>query len=139
MVEAAKQASKDAAQFHDTSKLEKHPEDVHIVQGGGLSCSGCGGRHEQSKCKFKDAQYRFCKKKGHIECVCRNKICQGGVSHDKLSQTQPTKSYDKRKLHAVEETLSEEDYQINWDSLRDMQIHSLGTVKPFYKVIMVEG
>ena len=74
--------------------------------------------------EFKDAKCRFCKKKGRIERVCRNEIYQGVVSHDNPSQTQPTKSYDKRELHTVEETISEEDYQINWGSLRDMQIHS---------------
>lgn len=55
MAEAAEQAGKDAVKFHDTSKLEKPLEDVHVVQNGGLSCSGCGGRHQRSKCKFKDA------------------------------------------------------------------------------------
>ena len=38
MTEAAEQAGKDAAQFHDTSKLESPLEEVHVVQGGGLSC-----------------------------------------------------------------------------------------------------
>ena len=35
MAEAAEQAGKDAAQFHDTSRLEKPLEDVHVVQGVG--------------------------------------------------------------------------------------------------------
>ena len=36
MAEAAEQAGKNAAQFHDTSRLEKPLEDVHVVQSGGL-------------------------------------------------------------------------------------------------------
>ena len=140
MAEAAEQAGKDAAQFHDTSRLEKPLEDVHVVQSGGLSCSGCGGRHLRSKCRFKDVQCRFCKKEGHIERVCRSKPYQGvDNQNDPLQTRQSTKTLKKKKLHAMEETLSEEDYQLNWGRLRNIQIHSLGTVKPFYKTVVVEG
>ena len=140
MAEAAEQAGKDAAQFHDTSRLEKPLEDVHVVQSGGLSCSGCGGRQLRSKCRFKDVQCRFCKKKGHIERVCRSKPYQGVDNQNDPPQTrQSTKTLEKKKLHAMEETLSEEDYQLNWGRLRNIQIHSLGTVKPFYKTVVVEG
>ena len=140
MAEAAEQAGKDAAQFHNTSRLEKPLEDVHVVQSGGLSCSGCGGRHLRSKCRFKDVQCRFCKKKGHIERVCRSKPYQGVDNQNDPPQTrQSTKPLEKKKLHAMEETLSEEDYQLNWGRLRNIRIHSLGTVKPFYKTVVVEG
>ena len=140
MAEAAEQAGKDAAQFHNTSRLEKPLEDVHVVQSGGLSCSGCGGRHLRSKCRFKDVQCRFCKKKGHIERVCRSKPYQGVDNQNDPPQTrQSTKTLEKKKLHAMEETLSEEYYQLNWGRLRNIRIHSLGTVKPFYKTVVVEG
>ena len=98
MAEAAEQAAKDAAQFHNTSRLEKPLEDVHVVQSGGLSCSGCGGRHLRSKCRFKDVQCRFCKKKGHIERVCRSKPYQGVDNQNDPPQTrESTKPKKKRR------------------------------------------
>lgn len=36
-------------------------------------CFGCGGKHERSLCKFKDATCHSCGFKGHIKKVCRKK------------------------------------------------------------------
>jgi len=40
---------------------------------GRISCYRCGGNHLAPACKFKDAECRFCKKKGHLARVCRAK------------------------------------------------------------------
>ena len=39
-------------------------------------CYRCGGKHQASKCKFKDYECHFCKKKGHLASVCRKKQAQ---------------------------------------------------------------
>ena len=36
-------------------------------------CYRCGGKHQASRCKFKDYECHFCKKKGHLAAVCRKK------------------------------------------------------------------
>ena len=36
-------------------------------------CDRCGGKHQASRCKFKDYECHFCKKKGHLAAVCRKK------------------------------------------------------------------
>ena len=37
-------------------------------------CYRCGGKHYQSKCRFKEATCNFCKKRGHISKVCYLKL-----------------------------------------------------------------
>lgn len=37
-------------------------------------CSHCGFAHAEKDCKFKAAVCRICKKKGHIQRVCRNQV-----------------------------------------------------------------
>ncbi len=38
-----------------------------------LTCYRCGGPHLAPKCKFKEAECRYCKKMGHLARVCRAK------------------------------------------------------------------
>ena len=41
------------------------------------ACYRCGGNnHHHSKCRFKDYECRFCKKRGHLARVCRSKAKQ---------------------------------------------------------------
>ena len=37
------------------------------------SCYRCGAKHKASDCKFREAECRYCKKKGHIAKVCLSK------------------------------------------------------------------
>ena len=37
------------------------------------ACNRCGGLHLAPSCRFKETICRFCKKKGHVEKVCRSK------------------------------------------------------------------
>ena len=43
-------------------------------QGKSGECSRCGGKHQASRCKFKEYECHFCKKKGHLAAVCRKKL-----------------------------------------------------------------
>ena len=36
-------------------------------------CHRCGGKHLASRCRFKEYECHFCKKKGHLASVCRKK------------------------------------------------------------------
>ena len=36
-------------------------------------CYRCGGEHNSDKCRFREAECRYCHKKGHIASVCRQK------------------------------------------------------------------
>jgi len=38
-----------------------------------LTCIGCGSTHSRDKCKFREAVYHNCQKKGHIAKVCKSK------------------------------------------------------------------
>ena len=40
------------------------------------SCHRCGGTHDQAKCRFRQAECRYCHKRGHIAAVCRQKAKQ---------------------------------------------------------------
>ena len=33
----------------------------------------CGGKHDASKCRFKEYECHYCKKRGHLASVCRKK------------------------------------------------------------------
>ena len=36
-------------------------------------CHRCGGKHDPSRCRFKDYECHYCKKRGHLALVCRKK------------------------------------------------------------------
>ena len=40
---------------------------------GKTECHRCGGKHPAARCKFKDYECHYCKKKGHLASVCRKK------------------------------------------------------------------
>ena len=40
------------------------------------SCHRCGGTHDQAKCRFRQAECRYCHKRGHIAAVCHQKAKQ---------------------------------------------------------------
>jgi len=48
-----------------------------ILTGGAeRSCYRCGGTHNQAKCRFRQAECRYCHKRGHIAAVCHQKAMQ---------------------------------------------------------------
>ena len=50
---------------------------THSKPPGDSDCYRCGGKHQPSKCKFKEYECHFCKKKGHLASICRKKLAQG--------------------------------------------------------------
>ena len=40
---------------------------------GASSCYRCGGKHVVDKCRFKESECHYCKKKGHLAKVCRSR------------------------------------------------------------------
>ena len=39
----------------------------------GQECHRCGGKHDPSRCCFKEYECHYCKKRGHLAAVCRKK------------------------------------------------------------------
>ena len=77
----------------------KGPMRHRTPQSGSRSttCYRCGGKHEASKCKYKDYECHYCRKKGHLASVCRKK--------KKDSQTQSEQTHQ-----VVADSSSEEEY-----------------------------
>ena len=68
-------------------------------------CYRCGGEHHSDKCRFKEAECRYCHKKGHIAAACRQKL----------------KSAKPRQIHAMSDGLEEQpsEYDLPIDCLKN--------------------
>ena len=54
--------------------IEEHLENIHNVQSkGNLTCYRRRWKYFSQNCPFKDKEYFFCHKKGHIMKVCKAK------------------------------------------------------------------
>ena len=53
---------------------------------GKTECHRCGGKHPAARCKFKDYECHYCKKKGHLASVCRKKKRAAARSEPKREQ-----------------------------------------------------
>ena len=63
--------------------------------GRNTTCYHCGGKHEASRCKYREYECHYCRKKGHLASVCRKKM--------RDLQTHP------EKTHQVVADLSDEE------------------------------
>ncbi|CAC5416659.1 unnamed protein product [Mytilus coruscus] len=99
---AMEMAAKNA---HDLQVQE--PKQVHKVTIRNEECYRCGGSHNATDCKWKDAKCYVRDKKGHLAKKCRNKGKQNDKEKPKFKQqTQQGKVYPKQrptKTHFVEE------------------------------------
>ena len=86
---AAESAKKDAQKLQNNTKAEGHVcrvEDKPSSQGNKTLqdgskesktvCYRCGGKHDPSHCRFREAECHYCKKRGHIATVCHKKSRQ---------------------------------------------------------------
>ena len=90
---AAESAKRDAQKLQDSTKAEGHSqgemyrvEDKPSSQGNKslqdgskenkTACYRCGGKHDPSHCRFREAECHYCKKRGHIATVCHKKSRQ---------------------------------------------------------------
>lgn len=76
-------------------------------------CYRCGGQHHASKCRFKTSICNFCKKKGHIQSVCRVRLRQAvgkGGPNDRETRRDAQRR-DSDRAHRIEEPPPEHDPQ----------------------------
>ncbi|XP_064406426.1 uncharacterized protein LOC135351366 [Halichondria panicea] len=64
----------DATAVHQLRPFRKTSAPTYTERGEAQPCYRCGGEHSHSSCRFKDAECRYCHKKGHIAAVCRQKL-----------------------------------------------------------------
>ena len=63
---------------HHVGRSTKSPNkrNTQSKPSGDSACYRCGGKHQASKCKFKEYECHFCRKKGHLASVCHKKQAQ---------------------------------------------------------------
>ena len=72
-------------------------------QPSGNSCYRCGGSHYAKDCRFKDTVYNYCRKKGHIQRVCRSRLRQQQSQSPQPPPTKPKQKNKRQQTHKVEE------------------------------------
>jgi hypothetical protein len=89
---------------------------------GKEECHRCGGKHPAARCKFKDYECHFCKKKGHLASVCRKKKRAAARSEPRREQA-----------HHIVENGSDDDDEYNLHRV------SSGTSKPLLVTVKVNS
>lgn len=82
--------------FHAKSAKGNRTTDSGTYSKGPVTCYRCGGPHLAPKCKMKDVECLYCKKKGHLARVCRSKAQQ----------------QKKKPAHYVEEDKDDDSYSL---------------------------
>ena len=99
----------------DALKLQQQPpqpsKEINLLKSHKPSstdkeCHRCGGKHSPAQCKYKDYECRYCKKKGHLQSVCRKKK----KAEESTTPAKPTKWVE-------EESTSKNDVSEYSDSL----------------------
>lgn len=102
---------------HQRSKVNQKPKSSFkskVESNKNRFCYSCGGDHERSSCKFRDAICRNCNKKGHIQKICRakknndNKINNSQSNKNRLLEVNIEKSVDNADyaIHSVNKNCS---------------------------------
>ena len=75
------------------------------------NCSHCGGKHAAATCRFKDVEYHFCHKKGHLAKVCSSKGRQSAPQSCRPHHSRTVwKSTNRRTLQVLDEGGAESTY-----------------------------
>ena len=84
--------------IHRVSRPPRRPKDNKRQQPD-ADCYRCGGKHQASRCKFKEYECHYCKKKGHLASVCRKKKQDRNSSKpEHMNQvTEPQSSEEERE------------------------------------------
>ena len=60
-----------------------------------IACYRCGGRHSAGDCRFRSSVCNYCKKKGHIQHVCRSRLRQTEY-RNAPTEREPTRDAQRR-------------------------------------------
>ena len=85
---------------HRVNHREKNVKSPRVNQ----ECYRCGGKHDASSCKFRDAQCYKCERKGHLAKKCRGERKANGTRESKQ-----TSFKSKQPTHLVKDDSGEED------------------------------
>ena len=105
---------------HDTKALQAAPARVNAVNASqplrnprnlkqpDCPCYRCGGPHFDRDCRFKDAECRKCKKKGHITRVCRSKPATQSAAPRPVIQKSQSRQPRRQQTNLLTEELPED-------------------------------
>ena len=89
------------------------------------ACFSCGGQHLRSKCRFRDAVCNQCKRKGHIQRVCRQKIIQARLTQYDTEDDNLTNNFRDLRMFTSEDQRENE----NCDREEYLQALSVNSVQ----------
>ena len=131
---------------HRTSTSIKHrprPTD-RTTDRATTACYRCGGRHLANDCRFRSSVCNYCKKKGHIQRVCRSRLRQ--TEHREGSnEREPTRDAQRRdrdrdRAHRVDDETEPPPPEPNpWQVDYNMFVVCTNRVAPFKVRVEVEG
>ena len=131
---------------HRTSTSIKHrprPTD-RTTDRATTACYRCGGRHLANDCRFRSSVCNYCKKKGHIQRVCRSRLRQ--MEHrDGSNEREPTRDAQRRdrdrdRAHRVDDETEPPPPEPNPRQVDyNMFVVCTNRVAPFTVRVEVEG
>ena len=65
----------------DRSRPTRRPQGGNTTAKREPECHRCGGKHDLTRCRFKDYECHYCKKRGHLASVCRKKKPSDNSQH----------------------------------------------------------
>ena len=62
-------------------------------------CQRCGGKHDPTKCRFREYDCHYCKKKGHLAAVCRKKQAEAAQTAQQAHRVEVAPSEQGREYN----------------------------------------
>ena len=131
---------------HRTSTSIKHrprPTD-RTTDRATTACYRCGGRHLANDCRFRSSVCNYCKKKGHIQRVCRSRLRQTehreGSNEREPKRDAQRRDRDRDRAHRVDDETEPPPPEPNPRQVDyNMFVVCTNRVAPFTVRVEVEG
>ena len=109
--------SSGSKQVNRLSRGKPNPPKQAQQSRGVPTCYRCGNKHKATDCPFKEAEYHFCHKKGHLAAVCRTK--QKRQERKKSQPGTPPSSGTHQVTETVLDTETPEQYDLYYICPKD--------------------